>query len=251
MKINYWTWMEEFFKVFTAYNTDYDYKTINQSSISCLSFQGLSEERRNRLWLKESSYFLDWGTKSLSLNINTDFNKDIMYICLMTDQFYQSQTGEALHDFYIWCDPEYKEKMEIDLKDNKRFKQNINSVYYVSHIEDMIPIACAIGDNRNIPDVPMELSVEMASRIVIRRCLHILKKAPVMSHPVPELCTNHLIEMCETLLCKRYPLDKMNRWLGYIQAGLVVHNLISVNDERDFTRPIFHKAYKSENIDIP
>jgi len=251
MKVNYLTWLGEFFKIFSLRNTDYDYTSIKPTDISCLSFQGLSEERRNRLWLKESSYFINWGTKTLSLSINTDFNKDIMYICLMTDQFYQSKTGEALHDFYIWCDPAYKDKIEIDLKDNHRYKQNINSLYYVSHIEDMISIACAIGEDRNIPNVPMELSVEMATRIVIRRCWNILKKAPKISHAVPELCTNHLIEMCEVLLCKSYPLDKMNRWLGYIQAGLVVHNLITVNDERDFTRPIFHKAYKSENIDIP
>lgn len=36
-----------------------------------------------------------------------------------------------------------------------------------------------------------------------------------------------------------YPLDKYSRWLGFIQAILVLHKVTSVKAERDITRPWF------------
>jgi len=37
----------------------------------------------------------------------------------------------------------------------------------------------------------------------------------------------------------RFPLLKLNRWLGYIQGVLIERNITSVDIERDFTRPYF------------
>lgn len=36
-----------------------------------------------------------------------------------------------------------------------------------------------------------------------------------------------------------YPLDKYSRWLGFIQAILVMHKVTTVNNERNVTRPWF------------
>jgi len=47
------------------------------------------------------------------------------------------------------------------------------------------------------------------------------------------------------------PIDKLSRWLGYIQGVLIERKLTTVQIERDFSRPLFHKAYKNENIEIP
>lgn len=44
-----------------------------------------------------------------------------------------------------------------------------------------------------------------------------------------------LEEGCKT----RLPINKMNRWLGYIQGVLIERGLTTVNEERDFTRPLF------------
>jgi len=47
------------------------------------------------------------------------------------------------------------------------------------------------------------------------------------------------------------PIDKLSRWLGYIQGVIIERNLTTIQTERDFSRPLFHKAYKNENIKIP
>lgn len=36
-----------------------------------------------------------------------------------------------------------------------------------------------------------------------------------------------------------YPLDKYSRWLGFIQAILILHKVTTVKAERDITRPWF------------
>lgn len=35
------------------------------------------------------------------------------------------------------------------------------------------------------------------------------------------------------------PLNKLNRWLGYIQGVLIMTGQTTVKEERDFTRPLF------------
>lgn len=48
-----------------------------------------------------------------------------------------------------------------------------------------------------------------------------------------------------------WPVDKLNRWLGFVQAILVMHGVTSVSDERNRTRPIFHTIYHREGIIPP
>lgn len=40
-----------------------------------------------------------------------------------------------------------------------------------------------------------------------------------------------------------YPADKMHRWLGFVQGVLAARGAISVDEERSYTRPIFHELY--------
>lgn len=47
------------------------------------------------------------------------------------------------------------------------------------------------------------------------------------------------------------PIDKLSRWLGFIQGYVIFNNLTTVNIEREYSRPLFHKAYKQENTPIP
>ena len=37
----------------------------------------------------------------------------------------------------------------------------------------------------------------------------------------------------------KLPLMKLNRWLGYIQGSLIQWEITTVQDERDWTRPLF------------
>lgn len=48
-----------------------------------------------------------------------------------------------------------------------------------------------------------------------------------------------------------WPIDKTSRWIGYIQCLLIQSEITTINKERDFSRPLFHLAYKTESIDIP
>lgn len=47
------------------------------------------------------------------------------------------------------------------------------------------------------------------------------------------------------------PLDKLNRWVGFIQGVLAVRGLLNVSTERDRTRPLFHAAYREMGIEPP
>lgn len=43
------------------------------------------------------------------------------------------------------------------------------------------------------------------------------------------------LEGCEN----KMPLNKLNRWLGYIQGTLIALDITTVQAERDWTRPLF------------
>ncbi len=40
-----------------------------------------------------------------------------------------------------------------------------------------------------------------------------------------------------------YPSDKMHRWLGFVQGVLAARGAIRVDEERNYTRPIFQELY--------
>ena len=63
----------------------------------------------------------------------------------------------------------------------------------------------------------------------------------------------HLRNMCLTIVEKvdEWPIDKSSRWIGFIQAGVIDHKLTSIEKERNFSRPLFHEAYKLMDQEIP
>lgn len=66
--------------------------------------------------------------------------------------------------------------------------------------------------------------------------------------------TDELIEkMAKTLIenVYKWPLDKTNRWIGFMQGVLYAEGLIDIDEERDFSRPLFHQYYEDNGINIP
>lgn len=62
----------------------------------------------------------------------------------------------------------------------------------------------------------------------------------------------NLLYMCNRVLENpEWPIDKQSRWLGFIQYGLVAKRLTTVDTERDFSRPLFHKEYAHAGVEIP
>lgn len=70
---------------------------------------------------------------------------------------------------------------------------------------------------------------------------------------LPETSYSHLRGMCSLAMTNIdiWSIDKLSRWLGYVQGILIFMGDLRINEERDFSRPLFHAAYKSEGIDIP
>lgn len=68
-----------------------------------------------------------------------------------------------------------------------------------------------------------------------------------------ELQGPNLKWMCVTVLTDyaTLPPDKVQRWLGFVQAGVVLHGRTTVQAERDFTRPLMHARYKAEGRPVP
>ncbi|WP_176089124.1 AAA family ATPase [Achromobacter anxifer] len=64
---------------------------------------------------------------------------------------------------------------------------------------------------------------------------------------------NHLRWMCETAIANihGWPVDKVSRWLGFIQGVLTVSGRLTTASEREFSRPLFHAAYQAEGRQPP
>lgn len=63
---------------------------------------------------------------------------------------------------------------------------------------------------------------------------------------------NHLIGMCQNILNDNsLPEDKISRWIGFVQGVMTMKGYTTVNTERDFSRPLFHKVYNDNDIAIP
>jgi hypothetical protein len=73
-------------------------------------------------------------------------------------------------------------------------------------------------------------------------------KAKDQSGDENPLTLSHALWMCNYSLDyfkknpNTYPLDKFSRWLGFVQAILVLHKVTTVEDERNITRPWFTKG---------
>ena len=65
--------------------------------------------------------------------------------------------------------------------------------------------------------------------------------------------TNNLKELSIEAIDKinDYPIDKLSRWLGFVQGYIIFTNQSTIDIERDFSRPLFHKAEENEKIKIP
>lgn len=57
--------------------------------------------------------------------------------------------------------------------------------------------------------------------------------------PEDYLEINTFLELFKNNIEQMIPLNKLNRWLGYIQGCLISKGLTTVEEERDWTRPLF------------
>lgn len=64
---------------------------------------------------------------------------------------------------------------------------------------------------------------------------------------------NHILNMLDVLIDKVpvWTIDKIYRWIGFIQGVLIVEGITSVHEEREYTRPLFHQVYVALGHIIP
>lgn len=50
------------------------------------------------------------------------------------------------------------------------------------------------------------------------------------------------LQLCQHAAAHMHEIaeDKANRWLGFIQGVLICASVVDIEDERDYTRPLFH-----------
>jgi hypothetical protein len=65
----------------------------------------------------------------------------------------------------------------------------------------------------------------------------------------PEYTKEYLLNFCKKALEeKKMTVDKLSRWLGFIQGVLIMNGVLEQEQERTRTRAIFQEIYKKYNI---
>ncbi len=76
----------------------------------------------------------------------------------------------------------------------------------------------------------------------LKKCLNRYRSMVVRDNHFDGLASYNLgifLTEFETAINDKMPLNKLNRWLGYIQGVLISNGLTTVEIERDWTRPLF------------
>lgn len=93
-------------------------------------------------------------------------------------------------------------------------------------------------------------SVRTVTKLLFQRYLPMIPSEGNASHDLTfvqlKVLCQQGIELSDTL-----PIDKLSRWLGYIQCTLNIHQITDIDTERSYSRPLFHEAYRIAEIAIP
>lgn len=82
--------------------------------------------------------------------------------------------------------------------------------------------------------------------------LELVRHSTEVADPPPRTSLTNLEFMLTTMLdYPSMPIDKTQRWLGFVQGVLAARGLLDVDAERDRTRPIFHAYYRKIGIQPP
>lgn len=95
--------------------------------------------------------------------------------------------------------------------------------------------------------------VAKASVTLFERYSAVLKPLPEFDSTVDGCSREHLLWMCQTAIenATSWPVDKLSRWLGFVQGVLTLRGLLTVDGEREFSRPLFHAAYADQGQEAP
>jgi hypothetical protein len=104
-------------------------------------------------------------------------------------------------------------------------------------------------NNLNLSLLKEDLQIHSFDNIHIREATHDLLNRYLYDFKLTDNLKLLAEEGIKNIM--KYPLDKLSRWLGFIQGYIIFSGQSTVEIERDFSRPIFHKAYEADGINIP
>jgi hypothetical protein len=87
--------------------------------------------------------------------------------------------------------------------------------------------------------------------------LDALKLIPKIPAVIPgsnkRTCPENLRWLMERVISEidTFPLDKMGRWIGFVQGVLALSNNLDVDDTRNESREIYHQAYIATGQAVP
>jgi len=124
--------------------------------------------------------------------------------------------------------------------------------------EISITISDWIVQNNYIPKGALKMTITQASRQIFQKYLTILKDK-FIEEKNPHILERilQLIAMFQTVInytCEHddgenlMSEDKISRWLGFVQGVMTVYGWVTVEEERETTRPLFHKAYEDSGL---
>lgn len=88
-------------------------------------------------------------------------------------------------------------------------------------------------------------------RATIQTIEGLLDRIPAGSHGGISYDAMHSMMLAAIVDIEKMPIDKVSRWVGYVQGVLIAHGHLDTTEERNRTRPFFHAAYRASDIPIP
>lgn len=91
--------------------------------------------------------------------------------------------------------------------------------------------------------------VAVVTRTILKRYVQILEKYPFEA----KYSSKYLLRMCDVAIYNYdlWPIDKLSRWLGFIQGVMIANGCTDVDSQRDYSRELFHAAYIQKGIKVP
>lgn len=81
-----------------------------------------------------------------------------------------------------------------------------------------------------------------ANDLLFSRYASFIRRAGIDEGDPRRTSLANLAWMCSTGIHEPMSTDKASRWLGFVQGCLATRGIIDVDDERDYSRKLFHEA---------
>ena len=191
-------------------------------------------------------------------------------------------TGIVLHDAHLGC-TYTQDTIEgdiairaLDLGDPESVKLTIQAQQLL-HLSDVVPRVVIASSHDHIQTLarnpaiasyyarthaspermPRNPDLDAANKCLFERYEDIIfeqmeRGEDALKHD-KRLSLNNLQWMClqGQISADTLPADKLSRWIGFVQGCLSMRSVFKADEERDFSRPIFHKVYANAGIPIP